>query len=176
MRSPPKAAGQHIPGRFLGRRQPDQLWKQIVDGTEWSAHYLCLSTMDNQQAGDMWHRYNHDSYGESQADGTGWPTGHAARTGRLWPLLSGERGEYELAAGHPASSYLRIMANAGNAGFLIPDQVWDRADQHGFTFGKPTGSAAPLNWAEAQYVRLALALDSGHPVETPSTVRIRYGT
>ena len=126
--------------------------------------------------GDMWHRYNHDSYGESQADGTGWPSGHPTRTGRLWPLLSGERGEYELAAGHPATSYLQTMANSGNAGYLIPEQVWDRPDQFGFIFGKPTGSAAPLNWAEAQYVRLALSLDAGHPVEIPEAVRTRYGT
>ena len=127
-------------------------------------------------AGDMWHRYNHDSYGESRADGTGWPAGHGGRTGRLWPLLSGERGEYELAAGHPDGPFLQTMANAGNAGFLIPEQVWDRPDQFGFTFGQPTRSAAPLKWAEAQYVRLALALDAGHPVETPSAVRTRYGT
>ncbi|OLE29290.1 MAG: glucan 1,4-alpha-glucosidase [Actinobacteria bacterium 13_1_20CM_3_71_11] len=126
--------------------------------------------------GAMWHRYNHDSYGESQADGTGWPSGHASRTGRLWPLLSGERGEYELAAGHPATAYLQTMAGAADAGYLIPEQVWDRPDQFGFTFGQATGSAAPLNWAEAQYVRLALALDSGHPVETPAAVRARYGT
>ena len=67
--------------------------------------------------GDMWHRYNHDSYGESQNDGSGWPANHGARTGRLWPLLSGERGEYALAAGQPAASYLQTMANAGNIFF-----------------------------------------------------------
>jgi glucoamylase len=127
-------------------------------------------------SGDMWHRYNHDSYGESQSDGSGWPSGHPARTGRLWPLLSGERGEYELAAGQPASSYLQTLANAGNPGYLIPEQSWDRSDQFGFRFGQPTGSAAPLNWAEAQYVRLALSLDAGRPVETPAAVRSRYGT
>jgi glucoamylase len=125
--------------------------------------------------GDMWRRYNHDSYGESQADGTGWPSGHGARTGRLWPLLSGERGEYELAAGRPATAYLQTMANAGNAGYLVPEQAWDRADQYGFRYGEATGSAAPLGWAEAQYVRLALSLDAGHPVETPAAVRARYG-
>ncbi len=124
--------------------------------------------------GDMWHRYNHDSYGESEADGTGWPSGHAHRTGRLWPLLSGERGEYELAAGRPAASYLQTMANAANEGYLIPEQVWDRADQFGFTFGKATGSAAPLNWAMAQYVRLAQAVSTGRPVETPRLVAARY--
>jgi glucoamylase len=126
--------------------------------------------------GDMWHRYNHDSYGESQADGSGWPAGHASRTGRLWPLLSGERGEYELAAGRSAASYLQTMANAGNAGYLLPEQAWDRADQFGFTFGEATGSAAPLNWAEAQYVRLALSIDAGRPVEKPAPVAARYGT
>ena len=127
-------------------------------------------------SGDVyWHRYNHDSYGESQADGTGWPAGHGQRTGRAWPLLSGERGEYELAAGRSATAHLRAMANAGNAGNLLPEQVWDRADQYGFTFGEPTGSAAPLAWAEAQYVRLALSIDAGRPVETPSVVAARYG-
>ena len=125
-------------------------------------------------AGDMWHRYNHDSYGESQVDGTGWPAGHGSRTGRLWPLLSGERGEYELAAGRSAASYLQTMANAGNAGYLIPEQAWDRPDQFGFAFGAATGSAAPLNWAAAQYVRLALSIDAGRPVETPAAVLARY--
>jgi glucoamylase len=124
--------------------------------------------------GDMWHRYNHDSYGESQNDGTGWPADHGARTGRLWPLLSGERGEYELAAGHPATSFLQTMANAANAGYLIPEQAWDRADRFGFTFGGATGSAAPLNWALAVYVRLAVSLDAGVPVDTPTVVATRY--
>jgi glucoamylase len=125
--------------------------------------------------GEMWYRYNHDSYGESQHDGTGWPANHGARTGRLWPLLSGERGEYELAAGRPATAALQTMANAANQGYLIPEQAWDRADQYGFDFGQATGSAAPLNWAEAQYVRLAHSIDAGFPVETPQAVLSRYG-
>jgi glucoamylase len=124
--------------------------------------------------GDMWHRYNHDSYGESQADGTGWPAGHGDRIGRLWPLLSGERGEYELAAGRSAASHLQTMANAGNDGYLIPEQVWDRAGQFGFVFGDTTGSAAPLNWSAAQYVRLAVSIDAGRPVATPTPVTARY--
>jgi glucoamylase len=125
--------------------------------------------------GDMWHRYNHDSYGESQLDGTGWPANHGSRTGRLWPLLSGERGEYALAAGQPAASYLQTMANAGNAGFLVPEQAWDRTAQFGFTVGETTGSAAPLMWAEAQYVRLAASIDAGRPLERPAAVTARYG-
>lgn len=136
-----------------------------------------LDAVDSVTAPDgdvYWHRYNHDSYGESQDDGTGWPAGHGHLTGRAWPLLSGERGEYELAAGKDAAPYLKDMADAANAGHLIPEQVWDRADQFGFTEGKPTGSAAPLAWAEAQYIRLAQSITAGTPVDTPSVVADRY--
>jgi glucoamylase len=124
--------------------------------------------------GAMWHRYNHDSYGESQADGAAWPAGHGSRTGRLWPLLTGERGEYELAAGRPAASFLQTIAGAGNDGLLIPEQAWDRTGQFGFTFGEATGSASPLNWSAAGYVRLAVSIDAGRPVETPAAVTARY--
>src|SRR5260370_682929 len=76
------------------------------------------------------------------------------RYGRLWPVLSGERGEYELANGRPASVYLRSMADATNDGYFVPEQIWDRSDVACFTRGQPTGSASPLNWAEGQYLRL----------------------
>ena len=66
------------------------------------------------------------------------------------------------------------MANAANPGYLIPEQAWDRPDQFGYAFGAATGSAAPLNWAAAQYVRLALSVDAGRPVETPAAVLARY--
>ncbi|WP_372728653.1 glucan 1,4-alpha-glucosidase [Nocardioides sp.] len=122
--------------------------------------------------GAMWYRYNHDGYGEkangAPYDGTG--------VGRLWPLLSGERGEYELAAGRKtrAASYLSTMAGAANAGFMIPEQVWDGPDAHGFRFGEGTGSATPLAWSMAQYLRLALSVDAGAPVERPAPVHDRY--
>ncbi len=121
---------------------------------------------------DYWYRYNHDGYGEkadgSPYDGTG--------VGRLWPLLSGERGEYALANGLPATSYLTSMADAANAGYLIPEQVWDSPDptSYGFTFGEGTGSATPLAWSMAEFVRLAASMVAGHPVETPAVVAARY--
>jgi glucoamylase len=31
-------------------------------------------------------------------------------------------------------------------------------------------------WAEAQYVRLAVSVDAGRPVERPAAVTARYGT
>ena len=46
--------------------------------------------------GEFWHRYNHDGYGETPDGG---PFPGTGNTGRLWPLLAGERGEYELAYG-----------------------------------------------------------------------------
>ena len=76
--------------------------------------------------GPVWHRYQGDGYGEhpdgSAYDGTG--------VGRGWPLLTGERAHYELAAGrvHVAEHLAQAMETiAGEAG-LLPEQVWDSAD------------------------------------------------
>jgi glucoamylase len=131
-------------------------------------------TMPN---GDIYfHRYNHDNYGESNSDCTGWPADPVAanRYGRFWPVLSGERGEYEIANGRSASVYLKSMADAANDGYFVPEQIWDRADIACFTAGRPTGSAAPLNWAEGQYLRLAQSIDAGYDVDTPSVVKAKY--
>jgi glucoamylase len=124
--------------------------------------------------GDIWHRYNHDGYGET-ADGAPY-TG--AGVGRAWPVLTGERGEYALAAGQPgaAAVALATMAGSATAGHLIPEQVWDQASAHGFTFGQGTGSATPLAWAMAQFVRLAVSVSAGRVVERPAVVTARYGT
>ena len=123
-------------------------------------------------SGRMWHRYTYDGYGE-KADGSPWD---GTGVGRLWPLLSGERGEYEVARGREGLSYLRTMAGAANAGHMIPEQVWDQPEptSYGHVFGEGTGSAGPLSWAMAQYVRLARAIGAGRPVETPAVVARRY--
>ncbi|RZS34315.1 glucoamylase [Herbihabitans rhizosphaerae] len=109
------------------------------------------------------HRYIHDNYGESTVDCQGWPANGQQRFGRLWPVLSGERGEYELANGRPAEVYLRSMARSANAGGFVPEQVWDRADVSCFGLGRPTNSASPLMWAEGQYLRLAQAMSGDAP-------------
>jgi glucoamylase len=127
-------------------------------------------------SGDSYfHRYNHDNYGESNTNCSGWPANGSNQYGRLWPVLSGEHGEYELANGRSASLYLQSMADATNDGYFVPEQIWDRADVSCFALGRTTGSAAPLMWAEGQYVRLAQSIDAGHNVETPSVVLARYG-
>jgi glucoamylase len=123
-------------------------------------------------AGPMWHRYDLDGYGE-HADGSPFD-GKAGGKGGPWPVLSGERGEYELANGRDAVPYLTAMAKSANAGYMIAEQVWDRTATARFTPGQPTDSAAPLAWAMAQYVRLAQSISAGHNLETPAAVSARY--
>ena len=140
-----------------------------------------LSIVDRQirvetPNGPAWYRYNHDGYGE-KPDGRGYD---GTGVGRLWPLLTGERGEYEVANGRAGLSFLQTMANTANDGYMIPEQVWDEPQPapapYGYQPGKATGSASPLAWAMAQYVRLARAIAAGKPVETPAVVSDRYAT
>jgi len=124
--------------------------------------------------GPGFYRYNHDGYGE-KADGGGYD---GAGVGRLWPLLTGERGEYELAAGRDASRYLDALVAFANDALLLPEQVWDRPQgpSAALRFGRGTGSATPLAWSSAQLIRLALSMEEGRVLSTPSTVRRRYGS
>ncbi len=130
--------------------------------------------------GEFWHRYTNDGYGE-QRDGAPWnvtfPPNSQTTIGRLWPIFAGERGEYELAAGHGAGDELSSMAAVANDGGLLPEQVWDQnppSGQPGFRPGEPTFSATPLAWTHAQFIRLAWSISAGHPVEQPSVVACRY--
>ncbi len=126
------------------------------------------------------YRYNGDGYGErSRGDqGAPWSVENHGK-GRLWPLLTGERGEYELVTEDPIDSpedCLQTIQNFANAGRMIPEQVWDRehSTDYGWEFGEGTGAATPLAWAMAQYVRLAHGISAGEPVETPEFVKARY--
>jgi glucoamylase len=124
-------------------------------------------------AGPAWHRYTGDGYGES-ADGSPFD---GVGQGRAWPLLAGERGHYELAAGRDPLPYLAAMsAMTGRCG-LIPEQVWDAEPiaERQLSPGKPSGSAMPLVWAHAEYVKLAMSRTLGHPGDRPQAVWERYG-
>jgi glucan 1,4-alpha-glucosidase len=130
-------------------------------------------------SGRVWHRYTFDGYGEKDS-GDPWTFNTPGTEGRAWPLLSGERGEYDVANGRDGLPYLRTMANTANDGYMIPEQVWDEGapapPPYGYLPGKATGSASPLAWAMAQYIRLAQAIRAGRPVEMPEAVRERYAT
>ena len=133
-----------------------------------------LSVVDSQLAvqtpeGPVWHRYNFDGYGETASGGD--YTG--AGVGNPWPVLSGERGEYDVAAGNltGAQSLLKTMAGAANSGYQIPEQVWGGSTgTGGFTFGQPDNSSTPLMWAMAQYARLAIDISAGRDTDTPAVV------
>jgi glucoamylase len=95
-------------------------------------------------------------------------------------LLTGERGEYELATGDIAAARKRLNTLAGfaNDGLMIPEQVWDREESPAASlrFGAGTGSATPLAWSMAQFIRLAMSIERGRNVETPRVVWERYGS
>ena len=122
--------------------------------------------------GSAWHRYNGDGYGEhddgSPFDGTG--------VGRAWPLLAGERGHYELVAGNSPLPYLQAMAAMSGPGGMIPEQVWDgeALAMHRLSPGTPTGSAMPLAWAHAEFIKLAYSWAIKQPFDRPSSVWERY--
>jgi glucoamylase len=125
--------------------------------------------------GDAWYRYNHDAYGETRS-GSNYDGRNGV--GRLWTLLTGERGEYEIAAGNIDSARKRLATMAGfaNAGLMIPEQVWDRNESPvpDLRFGHGTGSATPLAWSMAQFIRLAMSIEQQRNVETPQVVWERY--
>ncbi|RDI70291.1 glycoside hydrolase family 15 protein [Halopelagius longus] len=132
--------------------------------------------------GPAFYRYNGDGYGERERGDEGAPWSIESKgKGRLWPIFTGERGEYELLAGTdegPLSpeNLLRTMAGFANSGRMLAEQVWDRehATDYNWEFGEGTGAATPLAWSMAQFVRLAHGVEAGEPVETPAFVRRRY--
>ncbi len=123
--------------------------------------------------GPAWRRYNGDGYGEREDgapyDGIG--------VGRAWPLLTGERGHYELAAGHEPSPYARALECFANAAGFLPEQVWDAPDvpERGLVLGRGTGAATPLAWAHAEYLKLLRSIVDGRPFDRIEGVYDRYG-
>jgi glucoamylase len=124
------------------------------------------------EAGPVWHRYNHDGYGQQENGGPFTSVG----VGRAWPLLTGERGHYELAAGRSIECYLRAMEQLASSTGLLPEQVWDEKDKPEafLSLGKPTGSAMPLMWAHAEYIKLLRSASDGKVYDSIPAVRQRY--
>jgi glucoamylase len=156
-------------------------------------------------SGTGYYRYG-DSAADGSADGYGdcyqpsqdsctttgapWPPTDSG-TGHLWPVLSGERAESDLAEGNAsgAESLLQAMINFSSGVGLVPEQAWEDPDlpaspygsdpataSIGFTDGKAAGSASPLSWAQAQELRLIASLGAGHNVDTPAVTTARYIT
>ncbi|MBV9818002.1 MAG: hypothetical protein JOZ07_06580 [Solirubrobacterales bacterium] len=177
----------------LSARDPDvQASLRVVD-----------SVLESQTAsGPGWHRYGikadgaTDGYGDCYVPDptTCSPTGqpwftHSVGSGHLWPLLTGERAEQDLQSGDPATAaglavdFQRMTWGLG----YVPEQVWEDPDTPaspfgadpttasiGFTNGQAAGSAAPLIWGQAEYLRLVLDLQAGTLIDQPEITHARY--
>jgi len=129
-----------------GIRRPDD--PLVVDSLAVVDRLLKVET----PYGAVWRRYNHDGYGETAEGGP--YAGYGV--GRAWPLLAGERGHYELAAGRDPTPQLQTLENVATANGLLPEQVWDAADRPDLhlALGRPTEAAMPLAWAHSEYLKL----------------------
>jgi glucoamylase len=152
----------------FGLRAPDD--PRILNTVKVLDALLCAKLPQ----GPCWYRYNGDGYGEhedgSPFDGTG--------IGRPWPLLAGERAHYELSAGRRgmAEALLRVMEWSTYGSRLLPEQVWDSPDipERELFLGKPTGSACPLVWAHAEYIKLRRSIRDGRVFDQPPQTVQRY--
>lgn len=124
--------------------------------------------------GPVWYRYNGDGYGE-HADGSPF---NGTGVGRPWPLLTGERAHYEIAAQNYtyAEELLKTFENYANECGLFPEQVWDAADIPGLNLftGKPSGGAMPLVWAHSEYIKLCRSLQARKIFDMPPQTKERY--
>jgi glucoamylase len=116
--------------------------------------------------GPGWRRYNHDGYGQKNDGGAFDGTG----VGRCWPILTGERGHYELAAGRDPKPFITAIEDFSNQGGMLTEQIWDGPDlPHArMKRGCPTGAAMPLCWSHSEYVSLVRSRHDGvcfHRVE-----------
>jgi glucoamylase len=127
-------------------------------------------------SGPVWRRYNGDGYGDHE-DGSGFD---GTGVGRPWPLLTGERAHYEIAAGrvNAAARLLDTLEACASDGGLIPEQVWDAAEipNRELRLGRPSGAAMPLVWAHAEHLKLLRSVRDGVVYDMPALTKQRYVT
>lgn len=150
----------------LGLRKASD--KRIQDTTKLVDKLLCVQL----PAGPYYYRYNQDGYGEHDDgrafDGSG--------VGRLWPLLSGERGYYAAACKEDIQPYLNAILASASTGGMLPEQIWDKPSipERGLITGRPSGSAMPLIWAHAELIKLIYVQKTGVAIEQLTSVSGRY--
>ena len=107
--------------------------------------------------GPGFRRYLHDRYNYEELSGAQTP-------GMPWPLLTGERGHYELQralegrrrgratldADQAVAPFVAAMEKMATPSSMLPEQVWDFGDRA----GQSTGSATPLGWSHGEYLKL----------------------
>ena len=103
----------------------------------------------------------------------------AAGVGRPWPLLTGERAHYEIAAGRhrrgvEACPHVGRCAPARPASFRSRSGTPLTCPTRELRFGGPSGSAMPLVWAHAEHLKLRRSLHDGRVYDMPLQTRQRY--
>ncbi len=139
-------------------------------------------------SGVGFYRYNGDGYGDGATDGHPWAPSDMG-SGHLWPVLAGERGQYEVDTGKSGDAIERLdaMRNMSSGVGLITEQAWELPDlaaspfgtdptkaSIGFVNGKPAGSASALTWSAGQFVRLTLDAAAGKVLDRPDYTVDRY--
>lgn len=161
----------------------------VLSPNDWSI-VESLSTYDRTlkqtiAGGDGFFRYNYDGYGDRDS-GQAWNTGPGEH-GRLWPLLTGERGVYEIERagnGTAGAPYLKAMKAFASPEGFIPEQIFNKPVKFtnpdfevklppGKKQGDSTGSMRPLSWAMGEYINLLVATQVGHG-DAPDVVKARY--
>jgi glucoamylase len=68
------------------------------------------------------------------------------------------------------------MAAMASPGGMIPEQVWDSAaiPARRLFPGRPSGSAMPLAWAHAEFIKLMVSRQIGYPFDRPRAAWARY--
>ena len=164
--------------------------KQISVSTPSGTGYYRYGTSAADGSADGYGDCYQPSLTPCATTGAPWPPTDTG-TGHLWPVLSGERAESDIAAGQSSgtASLLNAMLNFSSGVGLVPEQAWEDPDlpaspygsdpataSIGFTDGKAAGSASPLTWAQAQELRLITGLGTGRTAETPAITTARYVT
>ena len=91
--------------------------------------------------GEAWYRYNHDAYGETPSGGD-----YDGRNGvgRLWTLLTGERGEYDVARGDVfllcSDGLTRPVGDEGITGILRESKNGEDASARLIELAKSNGA------------------------------------
>ena len=94
----------------------------------------------------------------------------------MWPLFTGERAHYELAAGRDPAPLIATYEHFATPGQMMPEQVWDEADRPDLDLEleEPAGSAVPLVWAHAEYLKLLRSAVDGKVFDRIDCVYDRY--
>jgi glucoamylase len=90
--------------------------------------------------------------------------------------LTGERAHYELAAGNDIAPLIQTYEKFATPGQMLPEQVWDEPNRPGLglRLGQPGGSAVPLVWAHAEYLKLLRSARDGKVFDRVDPVYQRY--